>query len=94
MLRSLPDNAVVSGLTYGDWTVKWWQWAYSIAKSLNPLEDTDGSKSIQGQAGPVWFLGGTFGNESNDRFVRTSPAPAGKHILIASLEHYFHASSS
>ena len=27
------------GLTYGEWTAKWWQWAYSVPKDVNPSFD-------------------------------------------------------
>ena len=30
------------GLTYGQWTVKWWQWAHVAPKSVNPLLDDTG----------------------------------------------------
>ena len=27
-----PANSKPYGLTYGDWTAKWWQWGYSVPK--------------------------------------------------------------
>ena len=41
------------GLTYGQWTAKWWQWAYSIPKEINPSYDDTGKNCAQGQSGPV-----------------------------------------
>jgi hypothetical protein len=49
--NTLSDNNVVEifqpdsnpyGLTYGDWTARWWQWAYSIPKDVNPSYDDMG----------------------------------------------------
>ena len=55
------------GLTYGQWTAKWWQWALSIPKNINPLIDEVGSFSNVGQSGPVWFLAGTLGENKLPR---------------------------
>lgn len=46
------------GKTYGEWSAAWWQWAFSIPTSKNPLVDSDGSNAANGQQGPVWFLAG------------------------------------
>ena len=45
-----------TGLTYGDWTAKWWQWAYSVPRNVNPSYDDSGRYCSEGQNGPVWFL--------------------------------------
>ncbi len=66
------------GLTYGEWTVKWWQWAYSIPKDINPAYDDTGKNCAQKQNGPVWFLAGTYGHAVN----RKCNIPAGKAILF------------
>jgi hypothetical protein len=65
-------------LTYSEWTAKWWQWAYSIPKEVNPVVDTDGKNCAQGQSGTVWFLAGTFGGS----VVRECTIPAEKSILF------------
>ena len=44
------------GLTYGDWTARWWQWAYSIPKDVNPSYDDTGKYCAEGQSGPVWSM--------------------------------------
>jgi hypothetical protein len=72
-----PDSKPY-GLTYGDWSVKWWQWALSIPKDHNPLIDTSGQRSTQNQSGPVWFLAGTLGGSAE----RTCIIPSGKAILF------------
>jgi hypothetical protein len=48
------------GLTYGEWTAKWWQWAYSIPSDVHPAYDDNGKYCAEGQSGPVWFLAGTY----------------------------------
>lgn len=66
------------GLTYGEWTARWWQWAYSIPKDVNPAYDDTGRYCTQGQSGPVWFLTGTYGHPV-DRYCTI---PFGKAILF------------
>ena len=39
------------GLTYGDWTAKWWQWAYSIPKDVHPAYDDTGKYCTVSQKG-------------------------------------------
>ena len=52
------------GLTYGQWTVKWWQWIWSIPDSKNPLKDDTGRNAdINQPEKDVWFLGGTWATE-------------------------------
>jgi len=57
----LPPDKAVFGMTYGDWSVAWWQWVLSIPASDNPLNDTSGVNCGRAQsAGPVFFLTGSF----------------------------------
>jgi hypothetical protein len=67
------------GITYGDWTAKWWQWALSIPQDVNPVGDPTGRYCGQNQNGPVWFLAGTFGGSAE----RTCTIPEGKAVLFA-----------
>lgn len=48
------------GLSYAEWSVKWWQWAYGLPVAGHPLFDETGADCANGQSGPVWFLGGVF----------------------------------
>jgi hypothetical protein len=66
------------GLTYGDWTAKWWQWAYSIPKDVHPAYDDTGKYCTVSQNGPVWFFPGTYGKP----VVRECTIPEGKAILL------------
>lgn len=74
-----PLNSKPFGLTYGDWTARWWQWTISIPKDVNPGGDTSGKDCGLKQSGPVWFLAGTFGGPS----TRTCTIPAGKAIMLS-----------
>jgi hypothetical protein len=69
------------GLTYGDWTAKWWQWAYSVPKEVNPAYDDSGKYCSEGQSGPVWFLTSTYKHPVD----RHCTIPAGKAILFTIL---------
>ena len=56
-----PIDSKLYGLTYGEWSAKWWQWVHSIPAENNPITDTTGIECARGQNGPVWFLVGTYG---------------------------------
>lgn len=74
-----PINSKPYGLTYGEWTAKWWQWAPSIPTKDNPTTDENGEKCAVGQNDPnVWFLAGTGGGAD----TRACTIPAGKAIFF------------
>lgn len=75
----VPKHQLVRGNSYGDWSAQWWQWILSIPEATNPNLDTTGQFCGEGQAGPVWFLGGSFGNDPVDR---TCTVPAGKLLFF------------
>jgi len=64
--------------SYGEWAAKWYQWAFSMPASQNPLTDT--ADVSAGQSGPVWFLGGSF--TANSTVVRHGTVPAGTALFI------------
>jgi hypothetical protein len=71
------------GLSYGEWTVKWWQWILSIPKSCNPLEDQSGENAAINQPTEhVWFLAGKLGSEAENFPLRNCNIPVGKSILF------------
>jgi hypothetical protein len=80
--RIIPPNAQPYGMTYGEWSAKWWQWAYSLPVDQNPFFDENGScaNGANGQFGPVWFLTGVF-NVSGTA-VRNCTVPAGKALFF------------
>lgn len=69
------------GISYEDWTAKWWQWLLSIPTPDNPAFDTTGEHCGVGQNGSVWFLAGTTGGKNE----RTCTIPSGVAILIPPL---------
>jgi hypothetical protein len=75
---AFPADTVQYNLTYGEWTARWWQWAYSIPEDRNPIADQTGENCDEGQSGPVWFLVGTFGAFSE----RNCEIPAGKAVMF------------
>ena len=73
-----PPDSKPYGLTYGEWTAKWWQWAYSMPEEDNPMVDDTGENCGNNQSGPVWFLAGTGGGA----VTRECTIPSDKAILI------------
>jgi len=81
------------GMTYGELSAKWYQWAFSMPYTHHPLFDT--SDCSTGQSGPVWFLGGrfcaTYGS-CNPQFVeRSCTVPKSKSLFfpILNSDHSF-----
>lgn len=68
------------GHSFGEWTVKWWQWAVSSPTDLNPVTDNTGKNGGVNQSGPVWFLAGTLGE--NRAPIRKCKIPFGKALLF------------
>jgi hypothetical protein len=60
----VPPEVNFHGTSYADWSVRWWQWCYSLPVKdendtiVHPLFDTTGKDAANGQHGNVWFLGG------------------------------------
>ena len=73
-----PPDSRPYGLTYGEWSAKWWQWALPIPADKNPINDKTGQYCDLNQSGPVWFLAGTSGFPAE----RTCTIPEGKAILF------------
>src|SRR5438128_1413162 len=72
-------NSRPYGLSYGQWTVKWWQWLISIRAGTNPAADATGEHGGINQREPdVWFLAGTFGTSVQ----RICVIPLGKSVLF------------
>ena len=76
----LPINSRPHGLTYGEWSAKWWEWAFSLPVSVNPLFDTTGALASNGQSGPVFFLAGVI--SVSGIAERTITVPAGKALFF------------
>src|SRR5689334_15805444 len=52
----LPVKSSPYGMTYGQWSARWWQWAFSLPIDRSPLFGT--ADCSAGQSGLVWFLPG------------------------------------
>ncbi len=65
----VPPNSLPHGLTYGEWSARWWQYALSVTTFDNcPAEPS----------GHVWFLAGTTGGSA----TRSCTVPSGTTILF------------
>ena len=51
-----PVQSNPYGMSYGEWSAAWWQWAFSLPVDHSPLFGT--ADCSAGQSGPVWFLPG------------------------------------
>jgi hypothetical protein len=71
-------NSNPYGMTYAEWIAKWWQWAYSIPKNVNPAYDDDEKYRNVHQNDPVWFFPGSYGKDA----VRECTVPSGASILF------------
>lgn len=75
--KVLPPASTPFGLSYAKWSVKWWQWVFSLPANNNPILDT-GDCSV-GQSGKVWFLGGAFAPTT---VTRACSIPPGKALFF------------
>ena len=80
----IPPSENISGLTQAEWSVKWWQWAYSFPRASSPVADMTGEKCGEKQPDGLWFLAGTFGTA---RAIRTCRVPSGR-VLFFPLVNY------
>ncbi len=76
--RVLPPHAHHRGLSYSEWSARWWQWALAIPTDSNPLLEEGEVDCSIGQTGNVWFLGGNIGGTS----VRSCTIPSGTSLLF------------
>jgi hypothetical protein len=82
MVGVYTNDSKPYGLSYGDWTAKWWTWLMPIPTNINPASDNSGTNCAKNQAGPVWFLAGS----TTAKAERTCAIPAGKAILFPILD--------
>ena len=72
------------GLTFAEWTAKWWKWLLEQPTDSNPAIDDTGKNCAKNQNDPnVWFLAGTFGGKAE----RTCTIPEGKAILVSPINY-------
>jgi hypothetical protein len=75
----IPIQAHYAGLTYAEWSTRWWQWASRTLTINSPALDTTGAHVAEGQSGPVWFL---IWQADWQPVVRTATIPGGKALLF------------
>ncbi len=68
----------VDGQTQLQWSEQWWQWALGVPSANNPIMDATGADAGQNNAGPVFFLAGTFG----ESVTRSFSAPGGTPVFF------------
>jgi hypothetical protein len=66
------------GISYENWTARWWQWVHNVPPDQNVNFDSTGEFCHVGQEGPVWFLGPSFG----EQYERSCTIPSDKAILF------------
>ncbi len=76
--KILPPNSNPHGMSYAEWSVKWWQWVLSLPANNNPVIDTATDCSA-GQSGHVWFLAGEFAPTT---VTRTCTIPTGTALFF------------
>ncbi len=84
--RVLPPRARPFGLTYEQWSARWWQWAFSIPVDQNPFLDQTGENCAVGQSRRVWFLAGVLGGGSA---TRTCVVPVGTALFFPIINQVF-----
>jgi hypothetical protein len=75
------ENSSPLGYSFGEWSIKWWQWLLSIPKSNNPLLDMSGENAAIGQSdSDVFFLCQTVENV-NQRPTRNISVSKGTSLF-------------
>jgi len=78
----LPNDAIVEGMTIGEWSAEWWKWVLPISTNDNPMVDRDGSFASVGQPdGSVFLIASTLGLEPG-RITRRFSVPEGKFLFL------------
>jgi hypothetical protein len=82
-IRMYKSDSKPYGITFGSWTVKWWQWALLTPASIGAVADESGKNwNINQPPSNVWFLAGNFGNPYKKFPHRIITLPPGRSILF------------
>lgn len=76
----VPPHSSFRGLTYSEWSVEWFKWAYSLPLADHPLNDT--ADCSVGQTGDVWFLDGPFYGKVYPPQGRDCTIPPGTALFL------------
>src|ERR1017187_2937967 len=71
------------GMTYGEWSAKWWQWTMAFPSTADPASNTAPSDSTQ--SGKVWFLATAHGSVTvggSATVTRSLTVPHGKALFF------------
>jgi hypothetical protein len=79
-----PEQSV-AGISQGEWSIVWWQWAASFDYGHSPVVDTEGGLCGASQRADVWFLAGTY---ESTPIERECTVPRGAHLFFP-LVNYF-----
>ena len=80
----IPIEGRFAGLTYGEWSARWWQWYWATATVDSPSLDPTGALAGEGQSGPVWFLTWPLVDPTATREITV---PVGKALLFPATNH-------
>lgn len=85
-IQFFDNNDKIYGLTYGQWTVKWWDWIMPFPDAESPLKDETGAQWKKNQpSSDVWFLIGDFAEDPKKkrRYTRViNDMDSGRSVLI------------
>jgi hypothetical protein len=87
-IQLFDSNDKIYGLTYGQWTVKWWDWIMPIPYDQSPLWDETGAQWRKNQpSSDVWFLIGDFAEDPEKKRTHTytrviNDMDSGRSVLI------------
>lgn len=82
-ITSFTSDSRPYGLSYGEWTVRWWKWFLSTPKRISPVIDDSGRFAAVNQPlQDVWFLAGKLASEVIDVPTRVCNVPFGRSILV------------
>jgi hypothetical protein len=78
----VPLNTTPFGMSYGEWSARWWQWAFALPFNIGPFNwpNLATPDCGVGQFGPVWFLAGF--SPSPGPVAVTCHVPAGKALFL------------
>jgi len=77
--RVFSPSARPHGASLTQWGEEWVRWAFSVPADRSPFLDPDGQFCQEGQSGPVFFLGASFGGTA----VRSCTVPTGTPLLLS-----------
>ena len=87
-VKVFPGDSKPYGVTFPEWTAKWWQWLVSVPKQQNPAIDQTGENCGENQKDSnVWFLAGT--QKPLHSAVQKCTVPSGKAILFPIITSLF-----